>query len=795
MIILSPASQRLQQRNRSRFARIIVPCLVVAVMIAAMFGIAMYQYYENRHAALALSNDLLDAMDGRIATEVETYLEPAARMVELAADLGAKEAFAVNQESQIEPLAIEILRSHQQLAMFNIADTQGNFIMPKKMPNGAIDTKFISRTEESAQVEWIRRNETGSTVKVEMTDFDGYDPRERPWYKGAIEKKGLYWSDIYIFFTDRKPGITAAYPITNEFDSTLGVLGIDIELDQLCDFLAGLKIGESGKAMIIDNNGTLIAYPDINKMMVEENDKLRPVNITELNDLVLTRAFNKFRVKPIEKEVIEVNEKRYIVTTQALDASVGRQWTVLVVVPEQDFIGFVANNNRKGLMLSMIVVVVAAGLAGLLVVQGLRSDRFARLILSREEEFEQRSSAFTELTKLATLLAQDPQQAVEKMTELAASTTRSPRVSVWKADYDRAKFICMDTFEAEGSGHTHGMEFDLSDFSDVFIDNAQGELIVRNIDESVMNTDLARDYFKPLGVSQVLASPVVCAEKTVGYVWLEDQARRAEWTADSREFAASMASVLAIGYAVNQNKQPTFTAPTDTNHVSAIKTNEGMTSDARSASRSASSLAEFSRKVAPQPMLKRQSDKIDACQSVRILKNSTVLVVHLLDSNIMARSDFQAGCSIQESLQSRFEEAAHEAQVTWMNSTGTSFVCAATESGGSYKRMAELALKIRDICVTVLARVDYQIPVRIGMDTGTAFSTTPASNGSHDHLWGEAFTIAGTMAQYGVAGSIHVTAELYEQINADFLLKDRGRFFVETLGEVNTYLLVGRVNA
>ena len=36
----------------------------------------------------------------------------------------------------------------------------------------------------------------------------GFDP----WYMGAVDKDGVFWTGIYIFFTDHKPGVTVFQP-------------------------------------------------------------------------------------------------------------------------------------------------------------------------------------------------------------------------------------------------------------------------------------------------------------------------------------------------------------------------------------------------------------------------------------------------------------------------------------------------------------------------------------------------------------------------------------------------------
>jgi hypothetical protein len=54
---------------RGHFFRVAGPIGFVVVMLAALLAITAYSYYSNRRDALALSNDLLGAIERRIAGE------------------------------------------------------------------------------------------------------------------------------------------------------------------------------------------------------------------------------------------------------------------------------------------------------------------------------------------------------------------------------------------------------------------------------------------------------------------------------------------------------------------------------------------------------------------------------------------------------------------------------------------------------------------------------------------------------------------------------------------------------
>ena len=89
-----------------------------------------------------------------------------------------------------------------------------------------------------------------------------FDPRTRPWYKGAAASRGINWTDVYLFASTQKPGITVSAPIYEEDKYLRGVCGIDIDLVAFSKFLQGIDIGSHGIAYIFENRtGHLIAHP------------------------------------------------------------------------------------------------------------------------------------------------------------------------------------------------------------------------------------------------------------------------------------------------------------------------------------------------------------------------------------------------------------------------------------------------------------------------------------------------------------------------------------------------------
>ncbi|MBB6218458.1 methyl-accepting chemotaxis protein [Anaerosolibacter carboniphilus] len=91
-----------------------------------------------------------------------------------------------------------------------------------------------------------------------------FDPTSRPWYQDAVKKNGLVWTDPYVDTDTKKLVVTVAKPV---YDSThnnefVGVMALDISLEQLSNLINGIKIGQKGYVVLIDKNGNTLTHPN-----------------------------------------------------------------------------------------------------------------------------------------------------------------------------------------------------------------------------------------------------------------------------------------------------------------------------------------------------------------------------------------------------------------------------------------------------------------------------------------------------------------------------------------------------
>ncbi|WP_024470375.1 cache domain-containing protein, partial [Treponema pedis] len=113
--------------------------------------------------------------------------------------------------------------------------------------------------------------EATSDGKEEET---GYDPRTRHWYKEAEKNAGKIITTSAYISTTKEPVITFAKTITSETGEFIGCLGADVSLTELTSFINTVKIGKTGYAMLVQNDGMILAdpkHPQANFKMLKDS--------------------------------------------------------------------------------------------------------------------------------------------------------------------------------------------------------------------------------------------------------------------------------------------------------------------------------------------------------------------------------------------------------------------------------------------------------------------------------------------------------------------------------------------
>lgn len=101
-----------------------------------------------------------------------------------------------------------------------------------------------------------------STDEYQQLFDEGYDPRQRDWYINALAEDGTVFTETYLDVFGRLL-VTCASPVKTQAGKTVGVLGMDILIEDINSSIVNAEVGEEGYAFLIDQNGIVISAPNL----------------------------------------------------------------------------------------------------------------------------------------------------------------------------------------------------------------------------------------------------------------------------------------------------------------------------------------------------------------------------------------------------------------------------------------------------------------------------------------------------------------------------------------------------
>jgi signal transduction histidine kinase len=202
-----------------------------------------------------------------------------------------------------------------------------------------------------------------------LSKLENYDPRLRPWYLKTQKTQQNNWSDIYPF-SEGELGITAAGFLKNSQGKIQGIVGVDLVLSGIADFLQGLKISENGQVFVLERNGYLVATstgekPFTYNQIAQKEERL--LAIESQNKLIretanyLIRNFSSFSAIN-HSELLDFKFKdnsRQLVQVVPYQDNLGLDWLIVVVIPETDFTAEIHDNTLNTIWLCLTALGVA----------------------------------------------------------------------------------------------------------------------------------------------------------------------------------------------------------------------------------------------------------------------------------------------------------------------------------------------------------------------------------------------------------------------------------------------------
>ncbi len=341
---------------------IFVLSFVLQIFVAV--GITGWLAFRNgRQAVNELAAQLLSATSVHIEEHLRTHTTKPPLITQINANAMRRGELSVSDVSSWQNFLWEQHQLFTGLNYIYFGSEEGKYVELRKLKNGNFEYAFKSGTNDKLIVHHYELDNQGKTKR--KTGATKYDPRKRPWYQGVAIAKQPLWTQIY-YFNDVPPtvGISFAHPYYDESGQLVGVFGADFTLSGINDFLTSLEVGHSGKVMIFERSGALVATSDAQLAIKKTNQRLQ---VQELKNPLLKASaehlienFNDWQQiqQPLQLEFL-LNRERVLMQVTPFGDEFGLDWLVVVVVPESDFMGQINANTLKTIVLCLTALTCA----------------------------------------------------------------------------------------------------------------------------------------------------------------------------------------------------------------------------------------------------------------------------------------------------------------------------------------------------------------------------------------------------------------------------------------------------
>ncbi len=355
--------------------RTVVPVIISAQIAMAVGLTGLISYINGQKAVNDVASQLREQLAIRIDSHVSNYL--ATPQLVLGTMANQFKLGLLSPQNIMEPRNLSQIERYlgQQSYLFNsvsyllVANEQGEYVGVEKSDQGK---RTLNLANNGGAFRIYEIDSEGSHDQL-IKQSGRYDPHDRLYYKTAIKAGKQSWTEVYnAFGYENRPTITATQPIYRQLSNgqegeLLGVIGVDLILSQISQFLSELEISKSGMAFIIEPSGTLIATstgePVITQDANKKNQRVMATN--SKNALIrgtaeyLQKHYGSFRIEKDAQLVDSIGNKRNFVEVRSFK-QFGLQWLVIVVIPESDFMAKIQENSRTTFLLCLGSLVVAS---------------------------------------------------------------------------------------------------------------------------------------------------------------------------------------------------------------------------------------------------------------------------------------------------------------------------------------------------------------------------------------------------------------------------------------------------
>ncbi|WP_392478784.1 ATP-binding protein [Nostoc sp. C110] len=347
--------------------------VLVVPFVLQLFGIVGlvgYLSFKNGEKAVNdLADQLMERTSGEVNQHLDAYLSIPHKVIQLNADairmglLNVRDRLKVGKYFWHEMQAYDLT-----FISLNLATGEGTGA-------GRYDGKTVTIDDNAIKTPSLPKN-----TKTYLTDNDGnptkvmttstWDTVNELAYTEPVKAGKPIWVRIYTYYDPAYPPYivaSAGRPIYDASKKLIGVVGAEIHLLKLSEFLQKLNVSSFGQVFIMERDGMLVANSAQEKPFTVVNNEIKRLKAIDSPNPVLQSIAKQLQQRIPDFQSI-TNTQKLKVNVQGENLYVhivpwrdqyGLDWLVVVGIPEKTYMAQIYANTQISILLCFGALIVA----------------------------------------------------------------------------------------------------------------------------------------------------------------------------------------------------------------------------------------------------------------------------------------------------------------------------------------------------------------------------------------------------------------------------------------------------
>jgi HD-GYP domain-containing protein (c-di-GMP phosphodiesterase class II)/HAMP domain-containing protein len=361
--------------------------VIFFVLILLVGSLIAHQGYRlSRDVMTSSAAELVRRVGLEMRNEIASIITPAELATKLLSQSTLPRAVSFDARMAAVPLMAEALQGSPSLSSIYVGYPNGDFFFLRhiadatdKAEQGTLgapaNTRFIVQAiEHSGPVARGRYVYLDAALAVLRTDeqpdyAQRFDPRTRPWFKNALASAEPIKTAPYLFFSNRKVGMTLA---VRDGQQQGMVIGADILLETLAENLVLKKITPGSQIALVNAASEVIAHESLTKPLnipLDSEGKPQLLQLSKLNSPQLVTGSELVATIGDQIELNHTqlyNDDSWQLTINTVSLKGLRPLYLVVATPESELLHSATELRRVAMWVTLLVIFISIPVTWLL---------------------------------------------------------------------------------------------------------------------------------------------------------------------------------------------------------------------------------------------------------------------------------------------------------------------------------------------------------------------------------------------------------------------------------------------